>query len=81
MATTPTINFTTYTDTNGLVEIGGAATSSQYQIYVTKAGYSSTQTYARTSQNVNPTPGYLTVVDNQTTSATFVIDKLSTLTL
>ena len=80
-STLPTINFTTFSDINGLVLVGGAATSSQYQIYVSNAGYSSAQTYTRTSQNVNPTPGYLTVVKDQTTSATFAIDKLSTLIL
>jgi hypothetical protein len=80
-STTPAVNFTTFSDINGLVLIGGAATSSQYQIYVSNTGYSSAQTYARTGQNVNPTPGYLTVAKNQTTSATFAIDKLASLTL
>ncbi|HUX80889.1 MAG TPA: carboxypeptidase regulatory-like domain-containing protein [Candidatus Paceibacterota bacterium] len=80
-ATTPTINFVTFSDANGLVTIGGAATSSQYQIQVSRPGYSSAQTYARTTQNANPTPGYLTVVKNQTTSATFAIDRLATLQL
>ncbi len=80
-STSPTINFTTFTNTNGFVTIGGAATSSEYQIYVSRAGYSSAQTYARTSQNVNPNPGYLTVIMDQTTSATFAIDLLASLTL
>jgi hypothetical protein len=80
-STSPTINFTTFSDTSGIALIGGAATSSQYQIYVSQTGYSSAQTYARTSQNVNPTPGYLTVVQNQTTSSTFAIDQLAALTL
>ena len=80
-STSPTINFTTFTNTDGLVLIGGAATSSQFQIFVSRTGYSSAQTYARTSQNVNPTPGYLTVSRNLTTSATFAIDQLGTLIL
>ena len=80
-STSPVVNLATFTDANGLVVIGGAATSSQYQIYVSRAGYSSAQTYARTSQNVNPTPGYLTVAKNQTTSATFAIDTFATLTV
>ncbi|MCX6790196.1 MAG: hypothetical protein NTV60_01565 [Candidatus Kaiserbacteria bacterium] len=80
-ATSPSVNFSTFTDMNGLVTIDGAATSSQYQIYVSRTGYSSAQTYARDSQNANPTPGYLTVVKNQTTTGTFAIDRLSTLTL
>jgi hypothetical protein len=77
----PTVNLTTYTDSAGLVTLGGAATSSQYQITVSRTGYSSAQTYARVSPNMNPTPGYLTVVMNQTTSTTFAIDKLASLAL
>lgn len=80
-STTPSINFTTVSDTTGLAIVGGAATSSQYQIFVTRLGYSSAQTYARTATNVNPTPGYLTVVKDQTTSSTFQIDLLSSLVL
>ena len=80
-STSPAINFTTFSDTDGLVTIGGAATSSQYQIFVSRTGYSSAQTYTRTSQNVNPTPGYLTITKDHTTSATFAIDQLATLVL
>ncbi len=80
-ATSPTIDFTTLSDTNGMVSVGGAATSSNYQIYVTKAGYSSAQTYPRTATNVNPTPGYLTVLQNLTSTITFAIDRLATLTI
>jgi type II secretory pathway pseudopilin PulG len=80
-STSPAVNFTTFSNANGLVLVGGAVPSSQYQIYVSQTGYSSAQTYARTSQNVNPTPGYLTAVRNQTTSSTFAIDQLAALTL
>lgn len=80
-STSPTINFTTFSDTDGFVTIDGAATSSSYQIYVSRDGYSSAQTYARTAQNVDPNPGYLTVAKDQTTGATFAIDALATLVL
>ena len=80
-STSPSVDFTTFTNTAGLVTIDGAATSSEYQIYVSRTGYSSAQTYPRSAQNVNPTPGYLTVVKNKTTSATFAIDQLASLTL
>jgi hypothetical protein len=80
-ATSPSVNLTTFSDATGIVLIGGAATSSEYQIYVTKAGYSSAETYARTGANVNPTPGYLTVAKDQTTNATFAIDALATLAM
>jgi hypothetical protein len=77
----PAVNLQTLSDASGLVLIGGAATSSQYQILVTRPGYSSAQTYARIAPNTNPTPGYLTIAKNQTTSATFAIDRLATLVL
>ncbi len=46
---------------------------------MTKTGYSTATTYARTSTNANPSPGYLTVVGGSTTSSTFAIDLLATL--
>lgn len=80
-STSPTINLTTTSNADGIVYLPGAATSSQYQIAVTNPGYSSAQTYARAGANQNPSPGYLTVVKNQTTASTFAIDLLSSLTL
>lgn len=80
-STTPTVDFSTFTNTAGVVSLPGAATSSSYQVLVTKNGYSTAQTYARNSINQNPNPGYLTVAGNQTTVGTFAIDYLSTLSL
>lgn len=80
-AVSPAVDVTTFSDVNGRVTFGGAATSTQYQVFVSKTGYSSAQTYARDSTNQNPTPGYLTVVRNQTTSSAFAIDVLANLTL
>ncbi|MEK7554337.1 MAG: carboxypeptidase-like regulatory domain-containing protein [Patescibacteria group bacterium] len=80
-STSPAVDFSTFTNTGGLALIGGAATSSEYQVYVSLTGYSSAQTYARTGQNVNPTPGYFTVSKDQVTGGTFFIDRLSTLSL
>lgn len=81
VSTAPTIDFTVFTNTDGFSIIGGAATSSEYQVFVSRSGYSEAQTYARVSPNVNPTPGYLTVSKDQVTGATFFIDRLSTLSL
>lgn len=77
----PLIDFTTFTDIGGYAVIGGTATSSEYQVAVSRDGYSSAQTYARTAENVNPSPGYLTVSKDQVTGATFFIDRLSTFIL
>ena len=77
----PTVDVTTFSDSTGIVYLPGALPSSQYQIDVSKAGYSSAQTYARDTTNQNPTPGYLTVAKDLTTTSTFAIDRLSTLTM
>jgi hypothetical protein len=80
-STSPTVNLTTFSDANGYVTLPGAATSTQYAVNVSKSGYSTAQTYARDATNQNPTPGYLTVVNNLTTSSTFAIDVLGTFIL
>lgn len=80
-STTPAIDLSTFSNASGIVYLPGAATSTEYQIFVSKNGYSSAQTYARTVTNQNPSPGYLTVVKNKTTTGTFVIDYLTTLTM
>lgn len=77
----PTVDLTTFTDSTGIVYLPGATPSTDYQIAITKNGYSTAQTYARDATNQNPTPGYLTVVKNQTTSSTFAIDQLGTLSV
>ena len=80
-STSPTVNLTTFSNSTGTVYLPGALPSTQYAVTVTKAGYSTAQTYVRDSNNQNPTPGYLTVVQNQTTSSTFAIDQLGILNL
>ncbi len=77
----PSVDVTTFSNDLGVVYLGGALPSTEYEIYVTKEEYSSAQTYERDAVNVNPTPGYLTVVESQTTTSTFSIDRLSLLTL
>jgi hypothetical protein len=77
----PTIDLTAFSDVTGTVFLPGAPTSTDYQVEVSKTGYSSAQTYVRDATNQNPTPGYLTVAENQTTTGTFAIDLLSSLTI
>lgn len=75
----PNINITAYTDAAGKVSFIGAPAGPDYEISVSKAGYSSAQTYDRVAPNLNPNPGHLTVSESQTTSATFAIDLVGTL--
>lgn len=80
-ATVPTVNVTTFTNAAGMVSLPGAATSTSYQVLVSRSGFSSAQTYARDTTNQNPNPGYLTVVKSQTTTQTFAIDALASLAI
>jgi hypothetical protein len=75
------VDITTFSDISGTVLFGGAPASIDYEIFVSKTGYSSAQTYERDSTNVNPTPGFLTVAEGQTTTGTFAVDVLGALTI
>lgn len=74
---TPAISITTYTGTDGNISFIGAPASTNYQITVTKSGYSTAQTYAVTAANPNPNPRHLTVSNNLTTTSSFAIDLLA----
>lgn len=80
-STSPAIDVTTFSDIAGSIALPGAPASTDYRITITKDGYSTAETYARDATNQNPTPGYLTVALNQTTTSTFAIDVLSSFTL
>lgn len=77
----PAVDLTAFSNADGVVYLPGAATSTDYRITVTKAGYSTAQTYERNVTNQNPTPGHLTVAKDQTTVGTFAIDLLADLAL
>ncbi len=77
----PSINIRTYTNVNGTISFIGAPAASDYQIIVSKSGYSSAQTYPVSVGNPDPDPRHLTVANNQTTSANFTIDYVSTKTV
>jgi hypothetical protein len=77
----PAVSVNTVSDSTGSASFPGAPVATGYQITVSRDGYSTAQTYARTADNQNPNPGYLTVVKNQTTTSTFAIDRLATLAI
>jgi hypothetical protein len=77
----PAVDLVAFSNASGIVYLPGAATSTDYRISVSKDGYSTAETYERNTTNQNPAPGYLTVVKDQTTTGTFAIDVLTTLSL
>ena len=74
----PAINIRTYTNSEGIVSFIGAPAASNYQITVSRPGYSSARTYPVTVENPDPNPRHLTIANDQTTSASFAIDFVST---
>jgi hypothetical protein len=73
----PAVNFSTFTNASGTVTLLAAPAASGYAVVVTNPGYSTDQT----NTGSNPTRSALTVSSNQTTSATFQIDALSSMTV
>jgi hypothetical protein len=80
---TPSIDLTDTTNTSGTLQLVGVPTSTQsYQVYITKPGYSSDQTYPLgAAGNPNPKTPYATVAPQALTSLTLFSDKTSQLTV
>ncbi|MBU4223908.1 prepilin-type N-terminal cleavage/methylation domain-containing protein [Patescibacteria group bacterium] len=77
----PPVSIDILTNASGKVVFPGTPSASNYKITVSKVGYSSTQTYDATAPNVNPDPGHLTILEGQTTEASFAIDLVSAKTI
>jgi hypothetical protein len=77
----PVIDVTVATNGSGVIEFPGTPPASNYQILVSKPGYSSAQTYSISGAIPNPTPGNLSVVNGQTSTASFAIDKTGSLAI
>lgn len=78
----PAINFDATTAASGQLDFPGAPASIEgYEITVSKLGYSTSSTTARTAANPNPTQPNATVLTGQKTDISFAIDLLSNLTI
>lgn len=75
---TPNINLTRTADATGKWNEIGLPADGNYQIKVSKAGYSSEQTYS-TTEYPNATQPNVAVIEGDTQSVTLMIDKLSKL--
>ncbi len=78
---TPAIDLTDTTNSSGSLQLVGVATSSQnYQITVSKNGYSSEKTYKTGAVgNPNPVKPHATVASQAVTSISFSIDRVSSI--
>src|SRR3989344_1625601 len=81
-STTPTVSINDVTDASGLLAIVDAPPGvNAYRISATKSGYTTDRTYATSSGNPNPTKPDATVIIQQVTQISFVIDKVSTINI
>lgn len=79
---TTTISIDDVTNNDGLLAIVDAPPGiNAYEVTVTKAGYSVDSTRSITLANPNPTKPHATVVLQQVTAQSFIIDRVSTLTV
>ena len=79
--TTSTIDTTQYTNASGIAMFAGAPAAANYEIIVSKLGYSSDQTYSATTTNPNPATLPAAVVESAVSTMNFQIDTLSDLTV
>jgi len=78
----PPVNLTLTSNVSGQLIIPGApATSTSYQITVSKSGYSTDYTASATSTYITPVRDHLSVIESQATEASFIIDRVSTLNI
>ena len=79
--TTSTIDTTQYTNASGIAFFAGAPAASQYELIVTKAGYSTDSTYVATTSNPDPITPPVAVLEGAVSTMNFRIDLLSRLTV
>jgi hypothetical protein len=78
----PNIIIDDVTNINGMLAIVDAPPGIEaYEITVSKNGYSTDKTYATSTTNLNPTKPNATVLVQQVTQISFVIDRVSNLTI
>jgi len=77
----PAISIDTFSNIDGQVVFPGSPAGSSYEVVVSKTGYSTDKSYDADSSNPNPNPGHFSVIEGETTVATFQIDLLSSKTV
>ncbi|MFZ2252538.1 MAG: prepilin-type N-terminal cleavage/methylation domain-containing protein [Minisyncoccia bacterium] len=77
--TTTTIDVSRFTNALGVATFAGAPAAANYEIVVSKPGYSTDQTYTATTSNPSPITSPVAVVESAVSTMNFQIDMLSDL--
>lgn len=80
-STNPKIDVTKISDATGIVLFSGAPAASNYEVIVSRTGYSTDKTYAATSTNPTPVTAPFALVEDGISTLTFQIDALGSLTI
>ena len=72
----PAIDTTVQSNAAGQATFPGAPAASDYEITVSRSGYSTAGTYTASSSNPNPSPAHVSVVESLTTTLGVAIDVL-----
>ncbi|MFM2423986.1 MAG: hypothetical protein RLZZ70_375 [Candidatus Parcubacteria bacterium] len=78
---TTTVDVIKYTDATGIALFGGAPAGANYQVFVSRPGFSADGTSVATGTLANPAQQPLAVVAADVTSATYFIDELANFSL
>ncbi len=76
---TTSIDTIRFTDPSGMAQLGGAPALSSYEIYVSRAGYSTDGTAIATGTLSSPSQPVVSVAESSVTTQYFQIDELSTM--
>ncbi|MBU1246799.1 prepilin-type N-terminal cleavage/methylation domain-containing protein [Patescibacteria group bacterium] len=76
----PPVSITRTMNDNGVFLLSGPA-AGNYQVSVTKTGYSTSSTYGTTTEIVTPTPEHFLILEGNVKSKSFQIDKVSSKTI
>ena len=78
-STSPTVDISDITATSGMLQLVDAPPGNEaYKITVSKSGYSTEQTYGRTSTTSNPVKPNSTIAAQTVTQLTFTVDRTAT---
>lgn len=77
----PSIDTSRISNASGEAYLSGAPAGSGYEIFVTRSGYSTDQTYQATTSNPNPVTPPVSVAESLVSTMNFQIDQVSELTL
>jgi hypothetical protein len=80
-STSPAIDVSSFTTAEGQVMFPGAPEGGNYQITVSKTGYSTSQTYSASTSNPNPNPPHVAVVEGDVSTVNFAVDRTGQMTV